>query len=465
MLWLTACGGGGDAQTPQEPTAIERIASYAEDGSTPPTVQMYVDAGITGVTEENLDEINAVVLGLSPEDVDTPAEVQVLVDQLGIDIHKPIFISPSAASVAENQMDAITLSATDTSSVSYIVYGADADAFSVNTVTGVVVFKVAPDYEKKKSYSFIAKATDEAGNSATQVVTINIIDVDDTAPVFASSSKVRIEENQKKAIVLIATDNNSTVVYSISGGDSAAFGLDASSGVVTFSQAPDYEVKNSYFFVARATDASGNYAEQNITIEIVDVLERVLKKTGQTKSYDGGSNVVSDHSVKDDGYYQAGTSVKYQRDSNKSIVVDTVRQLMWQDNEEIKHIMKRWLTEGNYGKCEDNSSSSACMNMAGDTAFLYCSTLTLGGYDDWRMPTVEELRDIVEYGKHRPAINEIFKSMPDNLSWTSRFFWSSTTVSGANTAAWPVEFDSGYIRYRTKNMPHHIRCVREYKER
>jgi len=80
----------------------------------------------------------------------------------------------------------------------------------------------------------------------TQDVTINIIDIDESAPVFTSSASVSVEENQLSAITLTATDDN-TLSYAISGGDSASFNLDSASGTVTFKTAPDYETKNLYY--------------------------------------------------------------------------------------------------------------------------------------------------------------------------------------------------------------------------
>ena len=51
------------------------------DGSAPlPTVDDYVDAGITGVTQSNLDAANAKVLAADTGGADTSLEVQALVD-------------------------------------------------------------------------------------------------------------------------------------------------------------------------------------------------------------------------------------------------------------------------------------------------------------------------------------------------------------------------------------------------
>ncbi len=196
VVVLTACGGGGGGEL----SAIQKIATYAQDGGTAPTVQMYADAGVTGVTEANLDEINAVVAGLTYADVDTPEEVQDYVNQLGLDITKPIFTlgATATASVAENQTSAIKLQATDTSTVTYSISGADVASFTVDASSGVVTFTTAPDYETKTNYSFIATATDTANNSATQTVTITI------TPEFKSKVQF-LKDNLKKEFLRVVS--------------------------------------------------------------------------------------------------------------------------------------------------------------------------------------------------------------------------------------------------------------------
>jgi len=94
--------------------------------------------------------------------------------------------------------------------------------------------------------------------------------VDIEAPSFTSSATASVAENQISAITLIATDSN-TISYSISGGDSADFAVDASSGVVTFKTAPDYETKTSYSFTATARDVTGNSITQDVIIAITNL--------------------------------------------------------------------------------------------------------------------------------------------------------------------------------------------------
>jgi len=100
--------------------------------------------------------------------------------------------------------------------------------------------------------------------------------IDTTSPSISSSATASVAENQTSAIDVNASDTN-TITYSISGGDSADFSIDSSSGVITFSSAPDYEspddsdTNNTYTFTATATDTAGNTDTQSVTITVTDV--------------------------------------------------------------------------------------------------------------------------------------------------------------------------------------------------
>jgi hypothetical protein len=84
-------------------------------------------------------------------------------------------------------------------------------------------------------------------------------------------------------------------------------------------------------------------------------------------------------------------------------------------------------------------------------ALLYCEGLNYGGYSDWRVPNVNELRGLVNYTKSSPASD--FPGMPSN-------FWSSS--SGVNSAvlAWFVGFSDGLVGSIDKKSTSAARCVR-----
>ena len=185
----------------------------------------------------------------------------------------------------------------------------------------------------------------------------------------------------------------------------------------------------------------------------------IIKKTGQTKSYDENGNEVIDGSIKDDGYYQKGVNSSYTRDDAKEIVMDNLSGLMWQDNSDAISVIKPWLTQKNYDKCTGSNGqtqdSSKCIDTSGDTAATYCKHLKLGGYSDWRLPTIDELMYIVNRNKLNPTINSVFKNKR-SYGW----YWTSTPVVGDKEEAWIVSFNIGYLSEFGKIYGNFVRCVR-----
>lgn len=179
------------------------------------------------------------------------------------------------------------------------------------------------------------------------------------------------------------------------------------------------------------------------------------KKTGQTTSYDAVGNVVADGSLKDDGYYQKGTTPSYTRDDVNETVTDNVTGLMWQDDAAVASVQKQWLTDDNYNTCSNDKTDPACFDTTGDTATTYCSELVMGGYDDWRLPTSVELEGIVNYGVSNPSIDSTFQNS------ASSSYWSSSSIVGDEDYAWFVYFYYGGVYGDDKDYNRYVRCVRD----
>lgn len=271
------------------------------------------------------------------------------------------------------------------------------------------------------------------------------------SPIFKSKVEISVPENQKSVIRLLATDT-SIVEYSIFGDESRFFELNQSTGVLQFIIPVNFEKKSEYNILTVATDASRNKSKQALKIKILDIPIEKVKKTGQTNSYDVNGSIISDLSIKDDGFYRVGVETNFTRDDKRNLVIDNLRGLMWIDDINQSKIKKRWITKENAQR-EDDS------NTTGDTAITFCNNLVFQGYDDWRLPSRKELLDLSDYSQHNPAISPVFKNM--NFEEKTVYgYWSSTVYRDDNFFVWGVNFFAGVQTLNQKNYNLYVKCVR-----
>jgi len=174
-----------------------------------------------------------------------------------------------------------------------------------------------------------------------------------------------------------------------------------------------------------------------------------INQTGQTITYDVNGTENPTVTSYDDGFYTSGATSSYTKERNT--IIDNVTNLMWQDNNQVGVDKKQWVTDAKYGEEKFDDTT-------GDTAANYCSRLTLDSYDDWRLPTVNELRGIIDYGKKGPAISEAFQYKNSSAYWTSN---SNKKSSNYERAAWSISFSLGTVGLYDKDSARYIRCVRE----
>ena len=78
-----------------------------------------------------------------------------------------------------------------------------------------------------------------------------------------------------------------------------------------------------------------------------------------------------------------------------------------------------------------------------------------GGYSDWRLPTINELKTLVDSSRKNPAINT--ENFPNTQS---SCYWSSSTYADYTNLAWSVYFYSGSGDYSSKDDSYYVRSVR-----
>lgn len=157
------------------------------------------------------------------------------------------------------------------------------------------------------SLFFLSACSSDDGGSTPPPATTPAVN---TAPTFTNDADVNVAENQLLALTLVATDEDrDTLVFSISGEDASLFELNATTGVVAFTTAPDFESgKISYSFSAFVSDGEDN-ATQDITLHIQNVAEQTpqlqnLVEELTTFTYSGDAN----WSESSDAFYSGDSS-------------------------------------------------------------------------------------------------------------------------------------------------------------
>lgn len=96
-------------------------------------------------------------------------------------------------------------------------------------------------------------------------------------PMFTTDSVVTVNENSTFVIDVNISEEASSVVYAIAGGDdNESFEINATTGELSFISAPDFESKQNYDVSVSAGDNAGHSATQALNIIVLDVEENGL---------------------------------------------------------------------------------------------------------------------------------------------------------------------------------------------
>jgi hypothetical protein len=157
-------------------------------------------------------------------------------------------------------------------------------------------------------------------------------------------------------------------------------------------------------------------------------------------------------------------------------VLDTKTGLLWEVKTADMGLHSKWHTytwfnpderqnggvEGREGEPDDSTCGSPPVVRDGCDTEKYVAAVNASGWcghKDWRLPTVDELASIIDYGRSLPAVAKNYFHdivMPAG-------FWTSSPSAAGPSYAWIVIFDDGYLGTCVKSWNYYLRLVRESK--
>ncbi|MDK2956428.1 MAG: hypothetical protein PWQ57_1924 [Desulfovibrionales bacterium] len=162
---------------------------------------------------------------------------------------------------------------------------------------------------------------------------------------------------------------------------------------------------------------------------------RTLPDSGQTMCYDASGATIACSGSGQDGQYN-GSQPRfelYEDNSNGNITLDLNTNLMWQ-----------YGSSGQYGTVQDAKD--------------YCSALAIGGYTDWRLPSIAELLTTVNYNATDGSFSA-FRSLVDS----PYRLWSSTPsrhTIGSMYYLTPKSHSTSVVSGSSSGSGYCARCVR-----
>ena len=190
-------------------------------------------------------------------------------------------------------------------------------------------------------------------------------------------------------------------------------------------------LKKKLFIVILIFCFSSPYISGAATIE--------LPQTGQTKCYDSSGTEIDCSDTGQDGDIRSGVAWPNPRftDNSNETVTDGLTGLMWTKNANLPNSTATWQEALDYVASLNSSN------------YL--------GFNDWRLPNVNELESLVNSGE---ADTSIWLNAQGFTNVQSNLYWSSSTSDYETSSAWFVSMYEGYVFFNHKDSIYYVWPVR-----
>ena len=184
---------------------------------------------------------------------------------------------PGNVGIAENDVTAavidVNASDPDGDNITFSLSGTGSDDFRINSATGLVTLNRALNYEIQELYSLTVRVSDGAGGVAFASLTVITVNQNDPPVILGGPYTTNVEESLNGGTTVYKAavfdeDSSDTPSFSISGTNSDHFAI-SSAGIVTTTQALDYESITSYTLIVSVSDGSASM-NTTLTITVVD---------------------------------------------------------------------------------------------------------------------------------------------------------------------------------------------------
>ena len=240
---------------------------------------------------------------------------------------EPEFIgTPYSTSVDENlATDSIVFQAVATDAdgdpLSYSISGTNSSHFEISNSTGLIRTADILNFEELSSYSLLVIVSDGMV-SVNQPITISVNDVND-GPLFLDAPySLSVDENAVGAAVCtvnVTDSDNETLRYSLSGSGSAHFTIHQSTGLISLTQALNFELASVYVLTVTVSDKRGGLNSTTLSVQVTDLNDspqfiNTPYSVSIDENIDVGSNVVLASAFDED----AGTALTYSLSGSNS---------------------------------------------------------------------------------------------------------------------------------------------------
>ena len=379
------------------------------------------------------------------------------------------------------------------------------DGISTN---GVSLAFTSPILANDNNLSFSLTVTDVEGAQTTTSINLSVQSASHTLPIVNAGLDHQLSSGE---IIILAGVASTSVAAAeplqyrwLNDSQLTPFIADAQQKQ-TYAIAPKVTSARMMTFTLEVTDASGNKVEDSVNVNIRPLLLRPLNDTGvtmqatdsalsnnQQNDYPGqdgqrGQDIIATNGLLEKaGRGEQGfdftrlNAVGDEVDasaSNWSCVRDNVTGLIWEVKLANTHIglQSSAHTYTWYGVEVEGDPTGAQTSLDASCSLSECNTTTyvdainqlgLCNFNDWRLPTLQELLSIVHFGQEQaPMIDANYFPFTTLNLGSPAWYWTAQSsadgvAEGLPLNAWAVDFASGNDNFLTKTTPVRIRLVR-----